>query len=186
MIRMIITIAGNAGSGKSTVAKELARRLRYKRYSTGDFMREMAAKRGVDILQLNVIAENDDTIDRTIDSWAKKLGKTEDQFVIDSRLAFHFIPHSFKVFLTADLPARAKRIFQDKRTTEQHTTLTALKKFMKEREASELKRYMKLYSVDYYDVKNYDLVIDTTQKSVSKAVEMILARVRKKGFNNKK
>ena len=146
-------------------------------------MREMAAKRGVDILKLNVIAESDETIDYTIDSWAKKLGKTEDNFVIDSRLAFHFIPHSFKVFLTADLPARAKRIFQDKRTTEQHTTLTALKKFMKEREASELKRYMKLYGVDYYDVKNYNLVIDTTKKSVSEAVEMILDRVKKKRFN---
>jgi len=33
---MIITIAGEGGSGKSTVARILAKKLDYKHYSTGD------------------------------------------------------------------------------------------------------------------------------------------------------
>lgn len=177
---MIITIAGNAGSGKSTVAKELAKVLRYKHYSTGDFMRQMAKKRGISILELNKIAEHDKTVDYETDTWAATLGKTQDNFVIDSRLAFHFIPRAFNVFLTADLAVRCQRIFSDKRTAEKHKTLASLKKYMKDREASELKRYKHLYGLDYYDVKNYDLVVDTTSFSIKEIVTKIVAAMKKK------
>ena len=56
---MIITISGALGSGKSTVAKILVRKFNLKHYSTGDFMREIAAKRGVTLLELSKLAETD-------------------------------------------------------------------------------------------------------------------------------
>lgn len=177
---MIITIAGNAGSGKSTVAKELVRVLHYKHYSTGDFMRQMAKERCVDLLALNKIAEQDASLDKSIDTWSSNLGKTHDNFVIDSRLAFHFIPHAFKVFLVADFDVRAQRIFSAKRVAEQHKTLAALKKYITEREASELKRYKKLYGLDYYNIKNYDLVIDTSTLSVKEIVAKIFTEFQRK------
>ncbi|PIN81309.1 cytidylate kinase, partial [Candidatus Woesearchaeota archaeon CG10_big_fil_rev_8_21_14_0_10_32_9] len=66
---MKITISGNLGSGKSTVAKMLAKDLGYSHYSTGDFMRKMAEERGITLLELGKIAENDSSIDYELDDY---------------------------------------------------------------------------------------------------------------------
>ena len=172
---LIITIAGNAGSGKSTVAKEVAKKLKYKHYSSGDAMRSIAKDKGVSILELNKLNETDASVDHEVDGWVETLGKTENSFVIDSRLAFHFIPHSFKIFLTGDFDVRMDRIFKEgTRVSEEHKNIEDLKTFMQEREASEMKRYKKLYHLNYYEEKNYDLVIDTTEMNVKEVVEEIL------------
>ena len=44
---MIITLSGNVASGKSTVGKALAEKLKLKHYSTGDFMRKIAKEQKV-------------------------------------------------------------------------------------------------------------------------------------------
>jgi CMP/dCMP kinase len=179
VVLLIITIAGNAGSGKSTVAKEVAKKLKYNHYSSGDAMRSIAKQRAITILELNKLGEKDPSIDHEVDGWVDTLGKTENNFVIDSRLAFHFIPHSFKVFLTGDFEVRMDRIFKEgKRVSEEHKTVEDLKEFMQEREASEMKRYKKLYHLNYYEEKNYDLVVDTTEMNVKEVVKEILVKVR--------
>ena len=89
---MIITISGIAGSGKSTVAKLLAKKLNYKHYSIGDFMRQIAKERKLTLLELSKQAEKDNSIDKELDKKQIELGKTKDNFVIDSRLGFHFCP----------------------------------------------------------------------------------------------
>src|SRR3989338_7586745 len=99
---MIITIAGTPGAGKSSVAKLVAKKLKLKHYSTGDYMRQIALKRNISLMELSKIAEKDKTIDKELDNWQIKSGKTKDNFVIDSRLGFYFIPHSIKVLLLAD------------------------------------------------------------------------------------
>ncbi|MBI2473685.1 hypothetical protein HYV70_03990 [Candidatus Uhrbacteria bacterium] len=40
--------------------------------------------------------------------------------------------------------------------------------------ASDQKRYQQYYFIDYLDKKNYDLVIDTTDKTPEETVELIL------------
>src|SRR3989344_6212851 len=99
---MIITLAGDIGSGKSTVAKLLAAQLHLKHYSTGDFMREMAIKEGISLLVLSARAENDSSVDQVLDSRQKRLGEEEKNFVLDARLGWFFIPQSFKVYLKVD------------------------------------------------------------------------------------
>ncbi len=117
---MIITISGIAGSGKSTVAKLLAKKLNYKHYSIGDFMRELAKERGTTLLELSKEAEKDKSIDKELDKKQTELGKTKDNFVIDSRLGFHFIRNSKKIFLEVQLNEAAKRILKEKRQHEQY------------------------------------------------------------------
>jgi len=182
---MIITITGNLGSGKSTVAKTLAEKLGLKHYSTGDFWRQIAKERGTDVLGLNKMAEKDRTIDDEMDERQKKIGKKEDNFVIDARLAWHFIPHSVKVFLDVGDEEAARRIFSEKRTEEKfNATFEDTLKKIKERRESERKRYKQLYNVDYYDKKNYDLVVDTTKIPAEKVAEKILEFI--KDLNKKK
>ncbi len=181
---MIIAISGKPGSGKSTVAKLLAKKLGLKHYSTGDFMRKLAAERGMSLIELSKIAENDFSIDDAIDSWLRRLAKQEKGFVIDSRLAFHFIPDAVKIYLDVDLDIAAKRIFSGPaRETEKAASIEALKEELKQRMESERKRYIKYYNVDIDDKSNYDLVIDTSNISAEEVVEKI---IRFLGTNKKK
>ncbi len=112
---MIITISGQAGSGKSTVARMLAKKLGFKHYSMGDLRRKMALKKGITLAELNKLGEKEDFTDKDVDEHQKRLGEKEDNFVIDGRTSFHFIPHSVKVYLKAGIKERAKRVFQDER-----------------------------------------------------------------------
>jgi cytidylate kinase len=180
---MIITISGTSGAGKSTVAKFLAEKLGYKHYSTGDVLRKLAVERGITINELMIAAKTDESIDRDIDSYSKKLGESEDNFVIDSRLAWHFIPHSVKIFLVADLTIRAERIFMQRRKEEKFETLEEATKLMEEREKVNLGRYRKAYGITYLDKKNYDLVVDTTKTTAEEVAGKILGYLKKKNLS---
>ncbi|MCK4589643.1 MAG: nucleoside monophosphate kinase [Nanoarchaeota archaeon] len=160
---MIITISGTPGSGKSTIAKLLAKKLKLKHHSTGDFMRKMAKDRNITLAELSELAESDLSVDQEIDNWSKKLGETEDNFIIDTRLGFYFIPKAVKIFLDADIKIRVQRIFKDKRPGETAKTPGEMEKEITQRQKSESKRYQEYYNVNHYDKTNYDLLIDTSE-----------------------
>jgi len=99
--KQIITINGFPGSGKSSTADLVAKELNFKHLSSGDFMRNLALKSNISLNELSLRAESDPEIDKSIDDEVRKV-KEMDKVVIDSRLAFYWIPESFKVYL--DLP----------------------------------------------------------------------------------
>ncbi|MBW2975794.1 cytidylate kinase family protein [Candidatus Woesearchaeota archaeon] len=177
---MIITISGIAGSGKSTIAKLLAKKLDYRHYSVGDFMRELARQRSLTLLELSREAEQDKGIDLELDRKQIEIGKTEDNFVIDSRLGFHFIPSSVKVFLDVELNEAARRIFDEKRQHEQYRDIQESIEKIKARIRSEGRRYKEYYDIDYRDKKHYDIIIDTTSIKPEEAVRKILDSMKSK------
>ncbi|MBW2965791.1 cytidylate kinase family protein [Candidatus Woesearchaeota archaeon] len=181
---MRITIGGTAGSGKSTVAKMLANKLGYKHYSMGDFQREIAEEKKISLLELSKLEEEDRSIDEEVDQRQINLGRNEDNFVIDSRLGFHFIPNSVKIFLDANFEERAKRILADTIRKEHNINLENTKHNMKIRELSEKRRYQQYYNLDPYDKNHYDLIVDTTKINAEEAVEEILEFVKKKKNSN--
>lgn len=171
---MIITISGNAGSGKSTVGKIISEKLGLKKYSTGDFMRQMAEERGITLLELSKLAEKDRKIDEELDNRQVDFGKTQDNFIIDARLGFYFIPNSIKIFLHCELNESARRIFNNKRSTEKNQSLENTKKNIETRQESERKRYKDYYNIDnYMDDKHYDLFVDTTRIPPEEVVRKI-------------
>jgi len=179
---MKITISGEPGSGKSTIAKLLAQKLGLKHMSSGDFMRNLAKKRGVAFMELTKQALEDPEIDKEIDSTLERWGKEQDDFVIDARLGFHFIPDSLKIFLIVDDDEAAKRIYEQKREDEKaNVTLEQTKHNIKTRIEIEKQRYMKLYNLDYFDKSNYDIVYDTSGKKGEENCEELLALLREKG-----
>jgi CMP/dCMP kinase len=179
---MKITISGVAGSGKSTVAKMVAEKLGFKHYSAGDFMREIASDKDVSLLELSEIAEKDRSIDEDLDKRTKKLDSEEDNFVMDSRLAFHFIESSFKVFLDVDDNEAAKRVFtaiqkksKGREVEKESTTLKSTLEGIKRRRGSEKLRYKKYYNLNPFDKNNYDIVIDTTNMTAAEVAEKIVS-----------
>lgn len=165
----IITIAGKPGSGKSTTANKVAELLTFTRFSSGDLMREIAHGRGITLEEVNKLAENEPSIDHEVDTSLKRLGEN-DRIVIDSRLAFHWIPQSFKVYLDLDLDLAAARIFRDMNkqrvmSGEDAATVHEVLIQLHDRLASERRRYKTLYGIDPYDTSHFDLVIDTAQNN---------------------
>ena len=172
---MIITISGKAGSGKSTVAGELAKKLKLRHYSIGDLMRQMAKGRKISLFELGRLAEKDKKIDKELDKMQIKLGKKEKNFVIDGRLTAFFIPKAdAKIFLDCDDKVRAERIMKDERKDEKGKSLKEVIKKIRQREESERKRYKKYYNADYCNKELYDLVIDTTFKAVEEVVDDVM------------
>lgn len=175
---LVVAISGRPGSGKSTVAKLLARRLDLEHVSAGDFMRDMAAERGISVLELSRIAEGDDAIDREIDARSEQLGSSGRSVVIDSRLAWHFIPGAVKVFLDVSIEVAAQRIFGDERSSEvENIDLRSTIEATMERAASESLRYQQYYGIDYLDATNYDVVIDTSGMTPSDVVHELASRI---------
>ncbi len=175
---MIITISGSAGSGKSSVADALSKRLGWKRFSVGDFRRKKAAELGLSLNEYNKLGEKKDFTDKEADEWQAELGKTEDNFIIDGRLSFHFIPHSIKIFLDAKLEERAKRIYDDQRESEMFSSLEDALEKVDKRGDSDKKRYRKYYDIDPFDYSRYDIVIDTTKLTVKETVEKVLEKLK--------
>ncbi len=176
---MIITLGGKPGAGKSVVARLLAQKLKFRHYSSGDFTRKIAEQKGITILELAKLEEIDKSIDEQVDRQQIELGKNEDNFVIDSRLGFHFIPRAKKIFLDAALEVRAKRILNDKKRKEDNSSIDKAKENIRRREESETKRYKSYYNVSPYARKNYDLVIDTSESSPEKIVGQIVDFINK-------
>lgn len=176
---MRIAISGKAGSGKSTVAKLLSKKLKLRHYSIGDLMRAMASEKGITLLQLNKLAEKNKSIDFELDGRLKGLGKLKNDFIVDGRLTAFFIPNAeLRIFLETDDKVRAERILKSKRHQEKGSLNDVLKN-IKTREESEKKRYRRYYGIDYTNKRLYNLVIDTTKLSPSQVAEKIIQSVKK-------
>lgn len=178
MKKKIITIAGKPGSGKSTTAKKLASDLNYNHFSSGDFFRQVGLDKGLDIISLTALAEKDKSIDELTDQKVREMGEKEN-IIVESRLAFHWIPDSFKVYLDLDADTCAERMFKDlesnasRKESENCRTLEEMKEKLKVRFASEKKRYMEMYGVDPQDLSQYDLVINTSANTIEEVSEEI-------------
>lgn len=164
---MIVAIAGPIGVGKSTVARALAQRLGYRYLSAGEAFREMARRRGLSVLELNRLAEQDPTLDREVDRMQAEMARAG-RCVVESRLAGWMVPADLKVWLHADLPVRAARVAQ-----REGIPVEAAEHDLREREASEWQRYRALYGVDITNLSTYHVVLDTGFWSAEDLVEVL-------------
>ena len=158
-----MSISGDIGSGKSAVGRLLQEELGLPGYSTGSIQRRIAERHGMTTLELNRYSETHPEIDEEIDSASIELGKKDESFLIDSRIAWHFIPHSFKVFLAVATAIAAERILGDRgRTSESYDDVAVARERIVRRRRSEVERFGKTYGIDLSDLGNYDLVVDTS------------------------
>ena len=182
---MIITIAGELGSGKSTTGKKLAEKLNFKFFSTGDLMGDIADSKGMSLLELSKLAEKSDEVDKLLDAKQVEFGKTQKNAIIDSRLGWYFIPQAIKIFLTVEPMEAARRIYQDNRSDEkENISLETTRENILIRKKSERKRYLEYYGLEYDKKENFDLIVDTTNINPDKVVEKILKFIEEK--NNKR
>jgi len=159
-----ITVTGDPGSGKSTFATAVAEKTGYRLITTGNMFRELAARKGVSITELNEMAETQKDIDREVDDYLRALNDLEENIVLDSRMAWNFLDQALKVRLTVDLDEAVRRIFNDRETKwrEKFPDMETAMDEVRRRRESEVLRYRTLYGVDIGDDTNFDLVINTS------------------------
>ena len=170
-----ISLAGDLGSGKSTVADILIKRLGAEYYSTGAIVRSIANERGMTVTELNKYMETHPEIDHEIDAGIAALSDDQRFLIIDSRMAWHFTKGTFKVYLSADIETSALRIMNANRKGEHSATLEETIDCTRARRESEKKRYTEQYGVDIKDLSNYSLIVDTTVATPDEIADRIVA-----------
>lgn len=183
--RKIISISGDLASGKGEVSKELQKELNYQIFSNGEYFRNLAKQNNMDVTTFGKYVETHPEIDMQIENRASAYAKEHDKFIIDARLGWYVVPESFKVYLTVDKEEAAKRAFNDpkRKDTENFKTVEEHKRDIEKRFTLENQRYLKLYGVDKSDLNNYDIIIDTTDKS-PKDVSKIIIKAYQTWLNN--
>lgn len=183
---MIITISGKPGSGKTTVGRMLANHLGYDEYDIGILRREMARKRGMSINEYNKLGETDPSTDTEADEYQKQLGLDTDNFVIQGRTSFHFIPHSVKIFLDVGERIGAERIWGDLqkdaegRNEGKYSSIEQLITATRKRIASDTKRYHQYYDINIFEKNHYDLWIDTSDQTPQQTLDAIVGFLQNK------
>ena len=143
------------------------------------------------LAEYNKLGEESDETDRVFDELVEKLGKEKDNFIIESRTAFLFIPHSVKIFLDVSTEEGAKRIWKalSEGTQENRNEADDINHYedmhrrVRERLKSDAFRYQKYYQTDVFDKKHYDLYLDTTDLSIDEVFEQVYSFIIKQQKN---
>jgi predicted cytidylate kinase len=175
--RVLITISGLPGSGKTTVARLVAEALDLEHVYAGDIFRRQAEAAGLTLEEYARRAETDHSIDRRLDD-AMRARAERGNAVLEGRLAAFMADEAgvtaLRVFLDAPEPVRAMRI-ADREGGEAAARLRQIQA----REASDARRYREIYGVDYHDPRRYDLVLLSDGRSPEELAAAIVARVRR-------
>jgi len=170
-----ITLSGDLGSGKSTIAIELSRRLGLRKVSMGDYHRSLARSEGLSALQMNRPSARAGEVDAQVDGLQRELARSGEPLIVDSRLGWHFFADAFKVQLQADPMTAARRVLSRPASdTEGYISLEDALRGLRERSQVERDRFLQTYGVDKSRLRNYDLVCDTTSATPDEVADLIV------------
>lgn len=170
----IITLTGDLASGKSTISTALAHQWGVDRYSGGDLMRAIAFKHDKSLVEINNDPLLSAWLDQEVDGYQAHLGQSPRDLIVDSRLAWHFIPGSMKIKLVIHPAVSARRAFEGSaRHAEVYKTVGDARVELKKRQGSERARFMKKYGADLDRAENFDLIIDTSAAGSTHALHVI-------------
>jgi len=181
----VIAICGPSGAGKGTLGKFVANYLDINYYSAGDFFRNLAKEKGLTVEQLSEQADKE--TDLEVDRRTLEKGLNED-CVIESRIAAWALGDyaDIKIYITADLEERSKRVMEDlehRENEEGAKNLEKIKETIRKRDKDNEQRYKKYYGINMNNTSIFDIVIDNTdmgikeqEKLVKKALERALEK----------
>ncbi|HXX39609.1 MAG TPA: AAA family ATPase [bacterium] len=169
---MIVTVSGEIGAGKSTVARALAGALGLQYLSAGDVFREEARRRGISLSALGELAERDPSVDRMLDEMQVQAARAGD-ILVDSRLSGWLIDGDLRIWLRAPLHVRAGRV-----GARDGTDVARAIQDVQAREDCERRRYRQTYDVDLSNLTRYHVIVDTAMWGADEIVAALLVFAR--------
>jgi CMP/dCMP kinase len=172
----LVAVAGLPGTGTTTLCRILSARLTLPHAYAGQFFREMAKEKSMDLVAFGKYAEEhrevDTELDRRMIEVARKRG-----VILEGRMAAWHVAQAnvggLKVLLEAPEDVRAKRVA----TREGVGDISAVLMDNRHREASEAKRYREYYGFDPNDPRHYDLVIDSAHQTPDQIADKVVAKL---------
>ena len=180
--KTVVCISGMAGTGKSTLAKKLARKYNLKYYSGGDALKELAKQEGYDVsvngwwetpVGLNFLNKrvNDPKFDMAVDEKLLEYS-TQGNVLLDSWTMPWLVKGGFKIWLQASFTKRATRVAERDGISFQEAV-----KVLEEKEAHTKAIYKALYGfVLGEDLAPFDFILDTDNLNADEVFE-VLCRV---------
>ena len=109
---MIITIGGNLGAGKTTLANNLANELHYQQLYVGGIFRDMAAEKNLSIEQIYAQLKQDPVIEQAVDQRQAAMMREKDDLIVQA--AWHgtlqrAVRLRFSISYSLSSPPRALR-----------------------------------------------------------------------------
>jgi len=179
---IVICISGMAGTGKSTLAKKIAKKYSLKYYSGGDALKALASEQGYDTsksgwwespegLKFLERREQEPKFDQAVDE--KLLEYAErGNILLDSWTMPWLLKTGFKIWLMASLEKRVERVAKRDQITPKEAS-----RVLKEKEARTKAIYRKLYGFTLgEDFKPFHLVLDTDNLGAEEVFQ-VLCRV---------
>jgi CMP/dCMP kinase len=177
--KIVVCISGMAGTGKSTLAKKLAKKYYLKYYSGGDALKALAAEEGYDSSSdgwwespdgLRFLEKREENLefDKAIDD--KLLEYAQDgRVLLDSWTMPWLLKTGFKIWLIASVEKRAERIAMRDRIP-----LKEAVKVLKKKETITKAIYKKLYGFMLgEDFEPFNLVLDTNKLSAEEVFQTL-------------
>ena len=171
---LVVTIGGPHGTGKSTYAKRIAKQYRLRYLSAGQLFRELAREKGISLEELSRQAARSPEIDRLIDERSAAEAAKGDAVVEGQLAAWMARDHAqVRIYLKATDEARIGRIAQ-----RDHLDYETARKRTIEREQIQRDRYKRYYGIDVDDLSVYNVVVDTSDRSVESTSAELMSKIR--------
>jgi len=168
-----ITISGKICTGKTTLLKELANKLKWPTFMTGQFFRDYVKKNE---LNLDQAEEQNETLTKKIDFQVRDMIYSPGNLIVDgwmSGIMSKGLPNVLKILLVCNDEIRYKRF-----ANRENITIDEAKIRVEERQKIWFKKLEKIYERnDFIDPKNYDLIIDTSNMTSKDTVEKVLQKI---------
>ncbi|HBD02034.1 MAG: cytidylate kinase, cytidylate kinase [Microgenomates group bacterium GW2011_GWC1_46_16] len=172
-----IAIAGEAGSGKTTIARELGSKLGWEVFGAGELYRIWCERNGMSSYGAELAGDSvHDGIDQMMIEEMKKGRTIEEGRVAGLVAVVNNLPGVLKVLLVCSAEERVRRIFA--RDPELYKDLAEARYVTNEREASNLRVFTDRYGGrSYLNRLLYDMTVDTKRFSVEETTRLIMNRV---------
>jgi len=177
--KIVVCISGMAGTGKSTLAKKLARKYKLRYYSGGDALKELAKDEGYNTSSrgwwespegLSFLEKREKNLkfDKAVDDKLLEYAQ-QGNVLLDSWAMPWLLRTGFKIWLVASVEKRAERIAK----RDKITVKKALK-VLKEKEARTKVIYKKLYGFKLgEDFDPFNLVLDTDNLDAGEVFQVL-------------
>jgi len=174
-MKLVITISGLHGTGKSTYARMLSESFDLRHVSAGELFRRISREKGFSVSELSKLSFKNREIDDLVDERTREEARLG-SVILDGLLVGWMAKDEadLKIFLTAPEKVRVERIAKREGISYDAAVEATLL-----RERLERRRFKRFYGINIDDTSIYDLILNTGLLTIEANVEVMEEFIRK-------